>query len=63
MLKLTFVATALFLLYSAAMAQDAKAPATTGPAAQSGDNMAKGDMSTSKKKMTKPTKKKTHSKM
>jgi hypothetical protein len=50
MLKMTFVATALFLLSSAAMAQDAKAPATTGPAAQSGDNMAKGDMSTSKKK-------------
>jgi len=49
------------------MAQDAKAPAITGPAAQSGDNMAKGDMSkasTSKKKMTKSAQmKKTDSKM
>jgi hypothetical protein len=66
MLKMTLVATVIFVLSSAAMAQDAKAPATTGPAAQSGDNMAKGDTSkatTSKKKMTKTTKKKTDSKM
>ena len=54
MLKMILVTTTLLGFYAAAMAQDAKAPATTGPAAQ-GDNMAKGD-SMSKKKTTKSTK-------
>jgi hypothetical protein len=50
------LAASAMLLSSAAFAQtsDTKAPATTGPAAQSGDNMTKGDMS--KDKMTKPKK-------
>ena len=41
------LAASVLLLSSAAFAQtsDTKAPATTGPAAQSGDNMSKGDMS------------------
>jgi hypothetical protein len=55
MLKTILVTTTLLGFCAAAMAQDAKAPATTGPAAQSGDNMAKGD-SMSKKKTTKSTK-------
>jgi hypothetical protein len=52
-MRMTIITAAvLFLFSSAAMAQstDTKGPSTTGPAAQSGDNMAKGDMS--KKKMT-----------
>jgi hypothetical protein len=58
MRKTILTAAALVLFSSAAMAQstETKAPATTGPAAQSGDNMAKGDMSkgkTSNKKATK----------
>jgi hypothetical protein len=48
------------LLSSAAFAQtsDTKAPSTTGPAAQSGDNMSKGDTSTDKMSKTKVAKKK-----
>src|ERR1700738_4289436 len=56
MLKIMLTAATVVLFSSAVMAQstDTKAPATTGPAAQS-DNMAKGDMSKDKmsKKMTK----------
>jgi hypothetical protein len=55
MFKTILVMTALLGFSAAAVAQDAKAPATTGPAAQSGDNMSKGD-SMSKKKTTKSTK-------
>jgi pentapeptide MXKDX repeat protein len=51
------LAASMVLLSSAAFAQtDTKAPPSTGPAAQSGDNMSKGDMS--KDKMTKTAKKK-----
>src|SRR6267154_2176435 len=52
MLKIMLTAATVVLFSSAVMAQstDTKAPATTGPAAQS-DNMAKGD--TSKSKMSK----------
>jgi hypothetical protein len=49
MLKMILVTSTLLGFCAAAMAQDAKPPATTGPAAQSGDNMAKGD-SLSKKR-------------
>jgi hypothetical protein len=55
MLKKLLIATTVLGFCGAAMAQDAKAPATTGPAAQSGDNMPKGD-SMSKKKTTKSIK-------
>jgi hypothetical protein len=55
MLKTILVTTTLLGFCAAAVAQDAKGPATTGPAAQSGDNMTKGD-SMSKKKTTKSTK-------
>jgi hypothetical protein len=55
MFKTILVMTTLLGFSAAAMAQDAKAPATTGPAVQSGDNMSKGD-SMSKKKTTKSTK-------
>jgi hypothetical protein len=53
MLKMILVTSTLLGFCAAAMAQDTKPPATTGPAAQSGDNMAKGD---SKKRTTKSTK-------
>jgi uncharacterized low-complexity protein len=58
-LLLPLAASAL-LLSSAACAQtsDTKAPATTGPAAQSGDNMSKGDASSDKMSKTKVAKKK-----
>ena len=58
-LLLPLAASAL-LLSSAAFAQtsDTKAPAPTGPAAQSGDNMAKGDASKDKMSKTKVAKKK-----
>jgi hypothetical protein len=54
MRKTIFVATALMLLSSVAMAEDVKATPGTGPAAQS-DNMSKGGMSKTamKKKTTK----------
>jgi hypothetical protein len=54
------LAASVVLLSSAAFAQtsDSKAPATTGPAAQSGDNMSKGDMSTDKVSRTRTAKKK-----
>jgi hypothetical protein len=54
------LAASVVLLSSAAFAQtsDTKAPATTGPAAQSGDNMSKGDMSKDKMSKTKTAKKK-----
>jgi hypothetical protein len=54
------LAASVVLLSSAAFAQtsDTKAPATTGPAAQSGDNMSKGDMSKAKVSKTKVAKKK-----
>jgi hypothetical protein len=57
------LAASVVLLSSAAFAQtsDTKAPSTTGPAAQSGDNMSKGDkgdMSTDKASKTKIAKKK-----
>jgi hypothetical protein len=54
------LAASVVLLSSAALAQisDTKAPATTGPAAQSGDNMSKGDMSKDKMSKTKVAKKK-----
>jgi hypothetical protein len=67
-LLLPLAASAL-LLSSAAFAQtsDTKAPATTGPAAQSGDNMSKGDASSDKmsktKKVAKKKSKKTEDKM
>ena len=65
-LLLPLAASAL-LLSSAAFAQtsDTKAPSTTGPAAQSGDNMSKGDTSTdkSKTKVAKKKSKKTEDKM
>ena len=50
------LAASALLLSSAAFAQtsDTKAPSTTGPAAQSGDSMSKGD--TSKDKMSQPRK-------
>ena len=58
-LLLPLAASAL-LLSSAAFAQtsDTKAPSTTGPAAQSGDNMSKGDASSDKMSKTKVAKKK-----
>jgi hypothetical protein len=58
-LLLPLAASAL-LLSSAAFAQtsDTKAPATTGPAAQSGDNMSKGDASGDKMSKTKKVAKK-----
>jgi hypothetical protein len=54
------VAAAIVLLSSAAFAQtsDTKAPSTTGPAAQSGDNMSKGEASSDKMSKTKVAKKK-----
>jgi uncharacterized low-complexity protein len=54
------LAASAVLLSSAAFAQtsDTKAPATTGPAAQSGDNMSKGDASKDKMSKTKVAKKK-----
>jgi hypothetical protein len=54
------LAASIVLLSSAAFAQtsDAKAPSTTGPAAQSGDNMSKGEASTDKMSKTKVAKKK-----
>ena len=54
------LAASVVLLSSAAFAQtsDTKAPSTTGPAAQSGDNMSKGDASTDKMSKTKVAKKK-----
>jgi hypothetical protein len=54
------LAASAVLLSSAAFAQtsDTKAPAGTGPAAQSGDNMSKGDASTDKMSKTKTAKKK-----
>lgn len=57
-LLLPLAASAL-LLSSAAFAQtsDTKAP-STGPAAQSGDNMSKGDASSDKMSKTKVAKKK-----
>ena len=60
MRKLLLPLAASLLLSSAAFAQtsDTKAPATTGPAAQSGDNMSKGDPATDKMSKTKKTKKK-----
>jgi hypothetical protein len=67
-LLLPLAASAL-LLSSTAFAQtsDTKAPATTGPAAQSGDNMSKGDASSDKmsktKKVAKKKSKKTEDKM
>ena len=64
MRKTILAAAALVLMSPAAMAQDTKAAPTTGPAAQSGDTMSKGDMSKdkmSKKKMSKSAKmKKSH---
>jgi pentapeptide MXKDX repeat protein len=53
------LAASVILLSSAVFAQnaDTKAPATTGPAAQS-DNMAKGDMSKDKMSKTKKSSKK-----
>jgi uncharacterized lipoprotein YajG len=54
------LAASVVLLASAAFAQtsDAKAPSTTGPAAQSGDNMSKGDTSKDTMSKTKVAKKK-----
>jgi hypothetical protein len=54
------LAASVALLSSAAFAQtsDTKAPSTTGPAAQSGDNMSKGDPSADKMSKTKTAKKK-----
>jgi hypothetical protein len=62
MRKLILATTALAFLSSTAFAQSTdKAGGGTGPAAQSGDNMRKGDMSkgkmASKKKSTKSAKK------
>jgi predicted outer membrane protein len=62
MRKMILTAAALAILSSTAFAQSSdKAGGSTAPAAQqSGDNMAKGDMSkdkTSKKKMAKSSKK------
>jgi pentapeptide MXKDX repeat protein len=60
MRKTILTAAALAFLSSTAFAQTADKPAgTTGPAAQSGDTMSKGDMSKgkmSKKKMKKSSK-------
>ena len=61
MRKMILTAAALAILSSTAFAQSSdKVGGSTGPAAQSGDNMAKGDMSKdkmSKKKMAKSSKK------
>ena len=63
------LAASVVLLSSAAFAQtsDTKAPSTTGPAAQSGDNMSKGDASKDKmsphKKVATKKSKKTEDKM
>jgi hypothetical protein len=62
MRKLILATTALAFLSSTAFAQSTdKAGGSTGPAAQSGDNMSKGDMSkdkmASKKKSKKSAKK------
>jgi hypothetical protein len=58
------LAVSVALVSSAAFAQtsDTKAPSGTGPAAQSGDNMSKGDPSADKMSKTKTTKKKTKKK-
>ena len=68
MRKMILTAAALAILSSTAFAQSSdKAGGSTGPAAQSGDNMAKGDMSKdkmSKKKMTRSEKmRKSHDRM
>jgi hypothetical protein len=55
MRKLIIAATALAFLSSTAAFAQSTAPGTTGPAAQSGDAMSKGDPSSGK--MTKTTKK------
>jgi hypothetical protein len=58
-LLLPLAASAILLSCSAfAQTADTKAPATTGPAAQSGDNMSKGDASKDKMSKTKVAKKK-----
>jgi pentapeptide MXKDX repeat protein len=58
MRKLILTAAALAILSPAAFAQSSdKAPGTTGPAAQSGDTMSKGDMSKDKMSPKKKSKK------
>ena len=54
------LAASVFLLSPAAFAQETKGPATSGPAAQSGDNMTKGGDATkgdASDKMSKKSKK------
>jgi pentapeptide MXKDX repeat protein len=58
MRKLILAATALAFVSSTALAQSTdKAGGSTGPAAQSGDNMRKGDMSKDKMAPKKKSKK------
>ena len=62
MRKLIIATAALAFLSTTALAQD-KPAGTTGPAAQSGDTMSKGEMSKGKMTKKKMTKKKSTSKM